>query len=241
VEVIWETVKSRSFDRLFVSATLGRGRHRLGVVDTTLQTHSPAGSTWPLRSPLTASSLQISLQSCEHISRTARAISARLSARVSHGRGSVLLWRRRDMPGRCGLMDDAMFAQQSGIGDNAVGWSMGQTDGQTDDRPLHRLHTDDRLTALCPGLPGLHRKKHSPTHTHRDHQTSFINFLHLLQSIASSLSNLRAWQSFSTTSLQVLFDSALGLGASTWYSTLASPSHLAAPVIRHPYDWHTAH
>ena len=33
---------------------------------------------------------------------------------------------------------------------------------------------------------GRHQKKHSehsPTHTHPDHQTSFINFLHLLRSI----------------------------------------------------------
>jgi len=27
---------------------------------------------------------------------------------------------------------------------------------------------------------GYYHKKHSPTHTHLDHQTSFINFLHLL-------------------------------------------------------------
>ena len=39
---------------------------------------------------------------------------------------------------------------------------------------------------------GRYQKKHSPTHTHPDHQTSFINFLHLLRSIASSLFNLRA-------------------------------------------------
>jgi len=50
-----------------------------------------------------------------------------------------------------------------------------------------------------------YQKKHSPTHTHPDHQPSFIKFLHLLRSIASSLFNLRAWQSFSTTSLYVLF------------------------------------
>ena len=39
---------------------------------------------------------------------------------------------------------------------------------------------------------GQYQKKHSPTHTHPDHQTSFINFLHLLRSTASSLFNLRA-------------------------------------------------
>ena len=33
---------------------------------------------------------------------------------------------------------------------------------------------------------GQYQKKHSPTHTHPVHQTSFINLLHLLRSIASS-------------------------------------------------------
>ena len=65
---------------------------------------------------------------------------------------------------------------------------------------------------------GRHQKKHSPTHTHPNHRTSFINFLHFLQSIASSLFSLRAWQSFSTTSLQVLFGLPLGLGPFTFYS-----------------------
>jgi len=41
-----------------------------------------------------------------------------------------------------------------------------------------------------------YQKKHSPTH-----QSSFISFLHLPRSIACSLFNLRAWQSFCTTSL----------------------------------------
>jgi len=40
-----------------------------------------------------------------------------------------------------------------------------------------------------------HQKKHSPSYTYSDHQRSFICFLHLLQSIASSLFNLLAWQS----------------------------------------------
>ena len=62
-----------------------------------------------------------------------------------------------------------------------------------------------------------YQKKHSPTHTHPDHQTSFINFLCLLRSVASSFFNLSArhWQSFSTTSLQLLFGLPLGLGPST--------------------------
>ena len=63
-----------------------------------------------------------------------------------------------------------------------------------------------------------YQKKHSPTHNHPDHQTSFINFLHLPRSISSSLFSLSAWQSFSTTSLQVLFGLPLGLGPFTSYS-----------------------
>ena len=39
---------------------------------------------------------------------------------------------------------------------------------------------------------GQYQKIHSPTYTHPDQQTSFISFLHLLRSTASSLFNLRA-------------------------------------------------
>ena len=42
---------------------------------------------------------------------------------------------------------------------------------------------------------GRYQKKHSPTHTRPDHRASFITFLHLQRSMASSLFNLRAWQS----------------------------------------------
>jgi len=55
------------------------------------------------------------------------------------------------------------------------------------------------LTAINRPFSGLpewagsqYQKKHSPTHTHPDHQMSFINFLHLLRSIVSSLFNLYA-------------------------------------------------
>ena len=65
---------------------------------------------------------------------------------------------------------------------------------------------------------GQYQKKHSPTHTHPDHRTSFIIFLQLQRSTASSLFSLRAWQSSRTTSLQVLFGLPLGLGPSTLYS-----------------------
>ena len=57
---------------------------------------------------------------------------------------------------------------------------------------------------------GRYQKKH----THPDHRTSFIIFLHLQRSVASCLFILRASQSSRTTSVQVLF----GLGPSTSYS-----------------------
>jgi len=63
-----------------------------------------------------------------------------------------------------------------------------------------------------------YQMKHSPTHTHPDHRTSCIIFLHLQRSMASSLFILRAWQSSCTTSVQVLFGLPLGLGPSTSYS-----------------------
>ena len=39
---------------------------------------------------------------------------------------------------------------------------------------------------------GRHQKKHSPTHTHPGQRTSFITFIHLQRSMASSLFSLRA-------------------------------------------------
>ena len=76
-------------------------------------------------------------------------------------------------------------------------------------------HTHNRLTAFVRTTRvGRYQKKHSRTHTQPDHQTSFIIFLHLQRSTASSLFILRAWQSSRTTSLQVL----LGLEPSTSYS-----------------------
>jgi len=62
-----------------------------------------------------------------------------------------------------------------------------------------------------------YQKKQSPTH-HPDHHPVFISFLHLLRSITSSLFKLRAWQSFCTTSLHVLFGPLLVLEPSTSYS-----------------------
>ena len=64
---------------------------------------------------------------------------------------------------------------------------------------------------------GRYQKKHSPAHTHPGQRTSFITFLHLQWSTASSLFSLRAWQSSRTTSLEVLFGLPLGLEPSTSY------------------------
>ena len=62
-----------------------------------------------------------------------------------------------------------------------------------------------------------YQKKHSPTH-HPDHHPLFISFFHPPRSVASSLFNLCARQSFCTTSLQVLFGLPLGLKPSASYS-----------------------
>jgi len=62
-----------------------------------------------------------------------------------------------------------------------------------------------------------YQKKHSPT-LHPDHHPIFITFFHLPRSIASSLFNLRVWQSFFTTSVHVLFGQPVGLDPSTSYS-----------------------
>jgi len=62
-----------------------------------------------------------------------------------------------------------------------------------------------------------YQKKHSPTH-YPDHRPIFISFFHLPWSIASSLFQLRAWQSFCTISFHVLFGLPLGLEPSTSYS-----------------------
>jgi len=62
-----------------------------------------------------------------------------------------------------------------------------------------------------------YQKKYSPTH-HPHHHPVFISFFHLPRSIASSLFKLRAWQSFCTTSLHVLFGLPLGMEPSTSYS-----------------------
>ena len=80
---------------------------------------------------------------------------------------------------------------------------------------------------------GRYQKKHSPTLTHPVHRTCFINVLHLLRSIASSVFSLHAWQSSLTTSHRVLFGLPLGLRPSASYSvhffTLSSSFRSTCP------------
>jgi len=79
-------------------------------------------------------------------------------------------------------------------------------------------HYYSRFTALCPALSGwaATRRNIHPL-TYPDLHPTLISFFHLLWSIASSLLNLYSWQSFCTTSLQVLFGLPLGLEPFTSY------------------------
>jgi len=72
------------------------------------------------------------------------------------------------------------------------------------DREILDHYYYNRFTALCPGLPGWAgtRRNIHPL-TYPDHYPTFVSFFHLLWSTASSLFNLRAWQSFCTASVQV--------------------------------------
>ena len=86
------------------------------------------------------------------------------------------------------------------------------------------------------GTTGVSRyqKKHSPTN-HPDHHKIFISFFHLPRSTASSLLKLRAWQSFCTTSLHVLFGLPLGLEPSTSYSIHFLPQSVSSFCNTCPY------
>jgi len=85
------------------------------------------------------------------------------------------------------------------------------------------IHTHNCFTArwILSGTTQVsqYKKKHSPTHTYPYHQSSFICFVHLLRSMASSLFNLCAWQSFCTVSIWAFFGPPLALAPSTSYST----------------------
>jgi len=87
--------------------------------------------------------------------------------------------------------------------------------------PNHtRIHNCFMTLWILSGTTRVSRyqKKHSPSHNYRGHQSSLICFIHLMLSMASSLFNLRACQSFSTISVQVFFGLPFGLSPSTSYS-----------------------
>jgi len=85
-----------------------------------------------------------------------------------------------------------------------------------------------------------YQKKHSPTHTYHGHQSSLMCFLHLLWSMASSLFNLHAWQSFSTISLQVFFSLPLGVAPPLHTPYIYSPNHcLLFTAHAHTITWKT--
>jgi len=82
-------------------------------------------------------------------------------------------------------------------------------------------HTHNRFTALdfVRDNPGEPVPEETFTHSHSLWSSIIpICFLHLLRSMASSLFNPRALQSFSTISLHVFFGLPLGLAPSTSYS-----------------------
>jgi len=70
------------------------------------------------------------------------------------------------------------------------------------------------------------------THTYRGHQSSLIYFLYVLQSMASSLFNLRAWKSLFTISLQA---SPIHLPA--WHHQLHTP-YISSPNHCLPFATH---
>jgi len=93
----------------------------------------------------------------------------------------------------------------------------------------------NRFMVLCPGLPGWTsiRRNNPNSCIHSDHQPSFLRFLHLLW----TLFNLRVWQSFCTTSLEVLFSLPLGLAPFTSYSIHFFTQRLSSFHNICPYHW----
>ena len=110
--------------------------------------------------------------------------------------------------------------RQTGQWSDSIGRTVLQTVAQKSLKMLGVLDKTTTRTVLRPFVrdyPGEPvPEEHSPT-DHPDHPI-FISFFHLPRPIASSLIKLRAWQSFCTTSLHVLFGLPLGLEPSTSYS-----------------------
>ena len=95
--------------------------------------------------------------------------------------------------------------------------------------PSYKSHTHNHFMALWilswTTRVSQYQKKHSPTHTYPGHQLSLICFIHLLRSMASSLFNTRAWQSFSTICVQVFFGLPLAWHPPLHTPYISSPNH----------------
>ena len=94
---------------------------------------------------------------------------------------------------------------------------------------FHILQQQQRQQPFYGPLSGTtqmswYQKKHSPTHIYHGHKLSLICLLHLLQSMASSLFNPRALQSFSTISLNFLW-------STSWPGTLHFMHHTFLHLI----------
>jgi len=99
---------------------------------------------------------------------------------------------------------------------NLTSRNSGKKAGQRTHTHTHNRFMAHRILSRTTQV-NWYQKKHSHTQTYHGHQSSLICFLHLLRSMASSLFNLHAWQSFFTISLQVFFGQPLGLAPFTSY------------------------
>jgi len=80
------------------------------------------------------------------------------------------------------------------------------------------------LSGFCPRLPGWASIRRN-IHTYCGHQSSLICFIYLLRSMASSLFNPHAWQSFSTISLQFFLVYLLAWHPPLHTPYISSPNH----------------
>ena len=108
------------------------------------------------------------------------------------------MWRRRSSVRQTCPHSRCRRHRSTMLGYRGPSWHTGT--GHHDTLPTHQSQHSHTYTHIQPfnGLwsgttrVGRYQKKHSPTHTHPDHRTSFIIFLHLQRSMASTLFILRA-------------------------------------------------
>jgi len=92
----------------------------------------------------------------------------------------------------------------------SVSWCLAEGQWNGDQRrPMCHTAQEGLYSFLLSTRLSWYQKKHSPTHTYHGHKSSLICFMHLIRSMASSLFNLHAWQSFSATPLASVLHSKL--------------------------------